>query len=68
MDKLRWKFWGYNKSKGKFTVVADDPALIWAKEQQRIINQVEYNSKRKDNSSQINSHFYYSYRILNKSK
>ncbi|CAF1325548.1 unnamed protein product [Adineta ricciae] len=43
----------FNKSKGKFTVVADDPALTRAKEQQRIVSQAEYTGKRKDNNSQI---------------
>ncbi|CAF0849293.1 unnamed protein product [Rotaria sordida] len=46
----------FNKSKGKFTVVADDPALTRAKEHQRIVSQAEYTGKRKDSSSQILSH------------
>jgi len=46
----------FNKSKGKFTVVADDPALTRAKEHQRIVSQAEYTGKRKDSSSQIISH------------
>ncbi|CAF2149947.1 unnamed protein product [Rotaria magnacalcarata] len=43
----------FNKSKGKFTVVTDDPALIRAKEQQRIVSQAEYTGKRKDSTSQM---------------
>ncbi|CAF2502488.1 unnamed protein product [Rotaria sp. Silwood2] len=43
----------FNKSKGKFTVVADDPALIRAKEQQRMVSQAEYTGKRKDSTSQM---------------
>ena len=46
----------FNKSKGKFTVVADDPAVTRAKEHQRIVSQAEYTGKRKDSSSQILSH------------
>ncbi|CAM4870248.1 unnamed protein product [Rotaria socialis] len=46
----------FNKSKGKFTVVADDPALTLAKEHQRIASHAEYTGKRKDSSSQILSH------------
>jgi hypothetical protein len=46
----------FNKSKGKFTVVADDPAVTRAKEHQRIVSQAEYTGKRKDSSSQIISH------------
>jgi len=43
----------FNKSKGKFTVVADDPALTRAKEHQRIVSQAEYTGKRKESSGQI---------------
>ncbi|CAF0804890.1 unnamed protein product [Rotaria sordida] len=43
----------FNKSKGKFTVVTDDPALIRAKEQQRMVSQAEYTGKRKDSTSQV---------------
>jgi len=46
----------FNKSKGKFTVVVDDPALTRAKEQQRMVSQAEYTGKRKDSSSQLISH------------
>lgn len=43
----------FNKSKGKFTVVADDPALTRAKEHQRLVSQAEYTGKRKESSSQL---------------
>jgi hypothetical protein len=43
----------FNKSKGKFTAVADDPATTRAKEQQRIVSQAEYTGKRKDSTSQV---------------
>ncbi len=46
----------FNKSKGKFTVVVDDPALTRAKEHQRNVSQAEYTGKRKDSSSQLISH------------
>jgi len=45
----------FNKSKGKFTVVADDPATTRAKEQQRIVSQAEYTGKRKDSTSQVST-------------
>jgi hypothetical protein len=43
----------FNKSKGKFTAVADDPATTRAKEQQRNVSQAEYTGKRKDSTSQV---------------
>ncbi|CAF3669481.1 unnamed protein product [Adineta steineri] len=46
----------FNKSKGKFTVVTDDPVLARAKEQQRNVSQIDYTGKRKDSSSQLLSH------------
>ncbi len=58
----------FNKSKGKFTVVADDPALTRAKEHQRIVSQAEYTGKRKDSSSQIISHGKFHFLQLKKKK
>ncbi len=43
----------FNKSKGKFTAVADDPATTRAKEQQKNVSQAEYTGKRKDSASQV---------------
>lgn len=43
----------FNKSKGKFTAVADDPVSNRAKEHQRMISQAEYTGKRKENTSQL---------------
>lgn len=55
----------FNKNKGKFTAVADDPATTRAKEQQRNVSQVEYTGKRKDSTSQVlSSGFYYSIKYL----
>ncbi|CAF0754274.1 unnamed protein product [Didymodactylos carnosus] len=43
----------FNKNKGKFTAVSDDPATIRAKEHQRVVSQAEYTGKRKDSSTQL---------------
>ncbi len=55
----------FNKSKGKFTAVADDPATTRAKEQQRIVSQAEYTGKRKDSTSQVVAPGFYSFIIQN---
>ncbi|CAF1246702.1 unnamed protein product, partial [Didymodactylos carnosus] len=43
----------FNKNKGKFTAVSDDPATIRAKEHQRVVSQAEYTGKRKDSTTQL---------------